>query len=77
MEKTTRNISKNHALPVGIQGEMRFMVRRKTLFGSSGDRDEDNTACHYGTDGPAGRYDSRLRHPKQAAKLVRGMYHSL
>ena len=33
MEKTTRNISKNHALPVGIQGEMRFMVRRKPSLG--------------------------------------------
>ncbi|MEJ2234658.1 MAG: hypothetical protein P8X67_12100 [Syntrophobacterales bacterium] len=53
------------------------MVRRKTLFGSSGDRDEDNTACHYSTDGLAGRYDSRLRHSKQTAKRLPGMYLSL
>ena len=53
---------------------VRFMVRRKILLGSSGERNEDNAANHYIADGLAGRYDSRLRHPKEAAKLLRGMY---
>ncbi len=50
------------------------MVRRKILLGSSGERNEDNAASHYIADGLAGRHDSRLRHSKEAAKLVRGMY---
>ena len=43
-------------------------------LGSSGERNEDNAACHYIADGLAGRYGSRLLHSKEAAKLVRGMY---
>ena len=42
---------------------VRFMVRRKILLGSSGERNEDNAACRYIADGLAGRYGSRLRHP--------------
>jgi len=55
----------------------RFMVRRKILLGGSGEKNEDNAACSYITDGLAGRYDSRLRHSKEAAKLVRRMYLSM
>lgn len=50
--------------------KVRFMVRRKIL----GERNEDKAASHYRADGLAGRYDGRLRHSKEAAKLVRGMY---
>jgi hypothetical protein len=50
------------------------MMRRKILLGSSGEKNEDNAACYYIADGLAGRYDSRLRHSKEAAKLVREMY---
>jgi hypothetical protein len=50
------------------------MVRGKILLGSSGERNEDNAANQYIADGLAGRYDSRLRHSKEAAKLIRGMY---
>ncbi len=63
--------------PWETRENMIFIVRRKILLGSSGERNEDNTACHCSTDGLAGRHDSRLRHPKQAAKLLRGMYLSL
>jgi len=40
------------------------------LPGISGERDEDNGACHYIADGFAGRFDRRLRHSKEAAKLL-------
>ncbi|MBW2580989.1 MAG: hypothetical protein JRD00_08640 [Deltaproteobacteria bacterium] len=53
------------------------MVRRKILLGGSGEKNEDNAACSYIADGLAGRYDSRLRHSKEAAKLVRRMYLSM
>ena len=56
---------------------VRFMVRGKILLGSSGERNEDNAASRYIADGLAGRYDSRLRHSKEAAKLVRRMYLSM
>jgi len=56
---------------------VRFMVRRKILLESSGERNEDNAACLYSVDGLAGRHDSRLRHATKAAKLLRGMYLSL
>jgi len=56
---------------------VRFMVRRKILLGSSGERNEDNAASHYIADGLAGRYDCRLRHSKEAAELPRGMYLSM
>lgn len=46
---------------------VRFMVRGKILLGSSGERNEDNAANQYIADGLAGRYDSRLRHSKEAA----------
>jgi hypothetical protein len=39
-----------------------------------GERNEDKAACHSIADGLAGRYDGRLRHSKEEAKLVRGMY---
>ena len=77
MEKTTRNISKNHALPVGSQGDSEIYGARKNPLGSSGEKNEDNAACSYSADGLAGRYDSRLRHSKEAAKLVRRMYLSM
>ena len=77
MEKTTRNISKNHALPVGSQGDSEIYGAKKNLLGSSGERNEDNAACRYIADGLAGRYDSRLCHSKEAAKLLRGMYLSM
>jgi hypothetical protein len=56
---------------------VRFMVRGKILLGSSGERNEDNAASRYIADGLAGRYGSRLRHSKEAAKLVRRMYLSM
>jgi hypothetical protein len=47
MEKTTRNISKNHALPVGSQGDSEIYGARKNPLGSSGEKNEDDTACHF------------------------------
>ena len=49
-----------------ILSPYRFRCARK--------KDEDIAACQYIADGLAGRYDSRLRHSKEAAKLIRGMY---
>ena len=60
--------------PLAAREIVRFMVRRKILLGSSGERNEDNAASHYIADGLAGHYDSRLCHSKEAAKLLRGMY---
>ena len=59
--------------PEAASEKVRFVVRRKLLRGFSGERNEDNQSA----DGLAGRHDSRLRHAKQAAKLLRGLYLSL
>jgi hypothetical protein len=45
MKKTTKNISKNHALPGAASEKERFVVRRKLLRERSGERNEDNPAC--------------------------------
>ena len=63
-----KNISKNHALSLGNQGEHDIYCAKKNPPWDSGEKNEDDA------DSLAGRHDCRLRHAKEASKLVRGMY---
>jgi hypothetical protein len=50
VEKTTKISARTMPRLWAAREKVRFMVRRKTLLGSSGEKSEDNAACHFSPD---------------------------